>query len=321
MKHEASPVDFDQYGTIYFPRGFAAAPSHLTDKSRAYPFTGRIAPAGDFPPEAGRYHLYVSYACPYAHRTLIVRALKGLEDVISVSVLDPIRDGRGWAFRSGQDQTLDTADNGFAFLSEAYEASSPAGYTGRVSVPLLWDKNKRVAVANFYNTITLDLGNQFNAWARNPGLDLYPPDLRADIDELNNFIAYNINDGVYRAGFTGQQEVYEKAVKEVFTALVALEARLSDDRPYLFGDSLTESDVRLWVTLARFDSVYYGHFKVNLRRLVDYPLLWAYTRRLFALDAFRATTKFDHIKRHYYGTQLHINPSGIVPLGPVLGWA
>jgi putative glutathione S-transferase len=262
----------------------------------------------------------VSYACPFAHRTLIVRSLKGLEYVISISVADPIRDGRGWAFREGAGQTLDTGGNGFVFLSQAYEASAPAGYRGRVSVPVLWDKVKKTVVSNNYPDITIDLGGQFNQWAKNPALDLYPEALRAEIDELNDFVAAGVNEGVYRAGFAGSQETYEMAAAEVFAALDALENRLSDGRSYLFGAMLLETDIRLWVTLARFDPVYYGHFKVNLRQLRDYPFLWAYARRLYALEAFKSTTNFDHIKRHYYGTQLFINPLGIVPLGPMEDW-
>jgi putative glutathione S-transferase len=321
IREEAPAVDFAAYGTIYNPKGLHPAPSHLKESHHtSYPFTGRITPDGEFPPETGRYHLYVSYACPFAHRTLIVRALKGLEDAISVSVVDPIRDGRGWAFRKGEGQTVDTAGNGFVFLSQAYEASSPSGYTGRVSVPVLWDKQKRTVVANYYPTITLDLGNRFNRWAKNPDTDLYPEELRGDIDRLNEFVAYGINEGVYRAGFADNQASYAKAALEVFDALDTLETRLSDGRLYLFGDRILETDIRLWVTLARFDTVYYGHFKVNLRRLSDYPFLWAYAKRLYALDAFKSTTNFDHIRRHYYGTQLHINPSGIVPVGPLLDW-
>jgi putative glutathione S-transferase len=319
---EASPADFETYGTIYRPRGLSVGPSHLRDDhDNSYPFRGRIDPDGEFPPEHGRYHLYVSYACPFAHRALIVRSLKGLEDAVSVSVLDPIRDGRNWAFRKGDRQTLDTAENGFAFLSQAYEASSPGGYTGRVSVPVLWDKKQKTIVSNYYPSITIDLGQQFNQWAKNPALDLYPNELRGEIDRLNDFVYYHINEGVYRAGFAGNQADYAKAVTEVFDGLDTLEKRLSDGRPYLFGERPLETDIRLWVTLARFDPVYYGHFKVNLRQIRDYPLLWAYTRRLYGLDAFKNTTNFDHIKRHYYGTQLHINPSGIVPLGPLVDWA
>jgi putative glutathione S-transferase len=314
----ADPVDFDGFGTIYAPRGGALlAPS---DPGQAYPFRGRIAPGGPFEPAADRYHLYVSLACPFAHRTLIVRALKGLEDVITVSVLDPIRDGRGWAFRSGPGQTLDTAGNGFAFLAEAYLASSGGHYAGRVSVPVLWDKQTRRVVSNHFPDITIDLGEQFNQWARNPEVDLYPEAHRAEIDVLNEHIGEHVNAGVYHAGFAQNQAEYAAGYVEVFEALDGLESRLAAGGPFLFGADLTEADVRLWVTLARFDEVYHGHFKLNRRRLVDYPALWAYARRLYGVSAFSATTDFDHIKRHYYGTQLHLNPTGIVPVGPELDW-
>ncbi|GAA2182238.1 glutathione S-transferase family protein [Brooklawnia cerclae] len=317
---EADPVDFERFGTIYEPRGGAQLAPYGT--SDAYPLRGRITEDGPFPPAPDRYHLYVSSACPFAHRTLIVRALKGLEDVITVSIVDPIRDGRGWAFRSGPGQTLDTAGNGFAFLSEAYEASVPGGqYTGRVSVPVLWDKLTHQVVANYYPTITLDLGSQFDSWAGHPDLDLRPADLRDEIDALADRVAEHLNHGVYHAGFARTQTDYEAGYAEVFATLDELESRLATGGPYLFGDRLTEADVRLWVTLVRFDSVYYGHFKVNRKRLVDYPALWQYARRLYALPAFGGTTDFDHIRRHYYGTQLHINPTGIVPVGPEIDWS
>ena len=321
---EASPFDVDTYGTIYAPRGGAQlAPSGLGAQGTvdAYPFRGRITAEGPFTPAADRYHLYVSLACPYAHRTLIVRALKGLQDAISVSVVDPLRDGRGWAFRVGPGQTLDTGGQGFAFLHEAYAASVPDGaYTGRVSVPVLWDKQTAQVVSNHFPDITLDLGAQFNAWAHNPDLDLYPVDLRDDIDALNEHIGEHVNAGVYHAGSARTQADYEAGYREVFEALDGLEARLRQGGPYLLGDRLTEADVRLWVTLVRFDAVYVGHFKVNRQRLVDYPALWAYARRLYALPGFGSTTDVDHIKRHYYGTQRHLNPSGIVPVGPDTDW-
>lgn len=317
--HEASPVDFDRFGTIYQPKGdLLAAPYGTGD---AYPLRGRISTDGPFPPEPGRYHLYVSLACPFAHRTLIVRALKGLEEVVGVSVVDPIRDGRGWAFRSGPGLTLDQGGRGFSLLSEAYEASVPdAHYTGRVSVPALWDTKTQQVVSNYFDTITLDLGSQFNEWASNPDLDLYPSDLQDSIDALNAEIGQHVNQGVYHAGFARTQAEYDSGYDEVFALLDVLEERLAGGGPYLFGDRLTEADVRLWVTLARFDAVYHGHFKVNRQRLVDYEALWLYARTLYAEPAFAQTTDFDHIKRHYYGTQRHLNPSGIVPKGPATDW-
>lgn len=314
----AGEVDFDAFGTIYQPRGDARAAPQGAD---AYPFRGRVEPGSRFEPAPGRYHLYVSLACPFAHRALIVRAVKGLEQVIGVSVVDPIRDGRGWAFREGPGQTLDTAGNGFSFLSEAYEASSPGGYTGRVSVPVLWDTLTRQVVSNYYPQITLDLGSRFDQWAAHPEIDLYPEHLRPELDELIDDIGEHVNTGVYHAGFAPSQAAYEAGYHEVFDAFDRLEARLEAGGPYLFGDRLTEADIRLWVTLARFDVVYHGHFKLNRARLVDYPALWAYARRLYALPGFGSTTDFDHIGRHYYGTQLHLNPTGIVPLGPWTNWA
>lgn len=314
----ADPVDFATFGTIYAPRGGAELAPYGTDQ--AYPFRGRITPQGPFPPAAGRYHLYVSLACPYAHRTLVVRELKGLTEVIGVSVVDPIRDGRGWAFREGSGQTHDRAGNGFRFLSQAYEASADGRYAGRVSVPVLWDTHTRQVVSNYYPDITLDLGNQFNAWSSNPELDLYPEDLQADLDQVMAEIAEHVNAGVYHAGFATTQAAYQAGCNEVFAALDGLEDRLASGGPFLFGDRLTEADVRLWVTLVRFDTVYHGHFKVNRQRLIDYPALWAYARRLYSLPGFGSTTDLDHIRRHYYGTQLHLNPSGIVPLGPELDW-
>ena len=316
----ADPVDFERWGTIYAPRGGAELAPYGTQN--AYPIRGRIEAGGPFAPESGRYHLYVSLACPYAQRTLIVRGLKGLQDVISVSVVDPIRDGRGWAFRQGPGQTLDSGGGGFAFLSQAYEASVPEGhYTGRVSVPVLWDKHQQVVVSNYFPDITIDLGQQFNEWAQFPDLDLYPQDLRTEIDALNDTIGKNVNAGVYTAGFGNTQEDYDDGVAAVFGVLDGLEHRLAAGGPYLFGDRLTEADVRLWPTLARFDSVYHGHFQVNRRRLVDYPALWDYTHRLYATRGFGESTDLDHITRHYYGTQRHLNPSGIVPVGPELDWA
>lgn len=314
----ADPVDFETYGTIYQPRGGAAEAVWGTDT--AYPLRGRITPDGEFPAHAGRYHLFVSKACPFAHRALIVRALLGLEEVVSVSVVDPLRDGRGWAFRPFPGSTADTSGEGFRFLSEAYEATvSP--YRGRVSVPLLWDKLQHRAVANYYPTITLDLATQLRHLGAHPEVELYPAHLRTQIDALNDRIGPHVNHGVYHAGFARTQEEYEAGYAEVFTALDWLEQLLSDAGPYLLGDQLTEADVRLWVTLARFDSVYHGHFKLNRNRIVDFPALWQYTRRLAQLPAFRDTTDLHQITVHYYGTQLHINPTGIVPVGPQLDWA
>ena len=318
----ASPVDFGafgDYGDFRPKRPAAPAAAKPGEFVRgAYPFRGRITADGSsgFPAEAGRYHLYISWACPWAHRAAIVRELLGLQDVISLSAVDPVRDGRGWAFREGDGYGLDPV-NGFALLREAYEATEP-GYDGHVSVPVLWDRQTGKIVSNNFPDITIDLDTQFGAWA-NPAYDLYPEKLRPQIDEINELVYATVNNGVYRSGFATSQESYHDAVTALFGTLDQLEARLAGQR-YLTGDTLTEADIRLWVTLARFDAVYYSHFKCNLRRISDYPALWAYARDLYALPAFRGTTRFDQIKRHYYTTHPQLNPTRIVPDGPLLDW-
>jgi putative glutathione S-transferase len=233
-----------------------------------------------------------------------------------MSVVDPVRDGRGWAFRDGPGYTADPV-NGFTLLREAYEATEP-GYDGHVSVPVLWDRATARIVSNNFPDITIDLGAAFGRWAA-PGIELYPERLRADIDALNDRVYTYINNGVYRCGFATSQRAYDSAVDGLFILLDELEERLSGSR-YLFGGQITEADVRLWVTLARFDAVYVTHFKANVRRIVDYPNLWAYARDLYQHPAFGWTTNFDHIKRHYYTTHPHLNPSRIVPAGPALDW-
>ncbi len=315
--HGASPVDFGTYGDYGDRAG-------LPDKQAAafvrppYPFRGRITADGSsgFPAESGRYHLYISWACPWAHRSAIVRRLLGLEEVISLSAVDPIRDGRGWAFREGAGYSLDPV-NGFSFLRDAYEATEP-GYDGHISVPVLWDRQSGQIVSNNFPDITIDMETQFGHWA-DPTVQLYPQQLRPEIDALNDVVYTGLNNGVYRAGFARAQPDYHKAVTEIFATLDLLEERLADQR-YLLGKALTEADVRLWVTLARFDSVYYSHFKASIRRLSDYPSLWGYARDLYSMPAFRETTNFDHIKRHYFTTHPHINPTRIVPDGPLLDW-
>jgi putative glutathione S-transferase len=228
----------------------------------------------------------------------------------------PARLGRGWAFREGPGHSLDPV-NGFALLREAYDATEP-GYQGHISVPVLWDKATRRIVSNNFPDITIDLGSAFRAWSGNAP-ELYPAEQRAEIDAINEVVYETVNNGVYRAGFAGSQEQYHQAVTRIFATLDDLEERLASRR-YLLGDAVTEADVRLWVTLARFDAVYYSHFKANLRRLSDYPNLWGYARDLYSMPAFRETTNFDHIKRHYYMTHPHLNPSRIVPDGPLLDW-
>lgn len=260
----------------------------------------------------GRYHLYVSWACPWAHRTIIVRKLKRLEDTIGMTVVDPIRDDRGWAFREGPGHSLDPI-NGFQFLSDAYRATDP-NYRGRATVPVLWDTQGKRIVSNSDDDIMRMFNSAFNRFTDSK-LDLYPEALRKDIDELNTFIYENVNDGVYRAGFATSQRVYEKAVRRLFDALDQLDARLKTQR-YLFGAQFVETDWRLFVTLTRFDAVYHGHFKCNIRRIADYPNLFGYLKDLYQTDGIADTVNFDHIKRHYYVTHDDINPTRIVPLGP-----
>ena len=265
-----------------------------------------------FPAARGRYHLYVSWACPWAHRTIIVRKLKRLEDVIGMTVVDPIRDDRGWAFRDGPGHSTDPV-NGFQFLSEAYRATDPA-YRGRVTVPVLWDRETCRIVSNSDDDILRMFNSAFNPFTGST-LDLYPVDLRQEIDQLNNDIYEQVNDGVYRAGFATSQRAYEHAVRRLFDMLDRLESRLTTRR-YLFGKSPMETDWRLFVTLIRFDAVYHGHFKCNIRRIVDYPNLFGYLKDLYQYNDVADTVNMDHIKRHYYITHDDINPTGIVPLGP-----
>jgi putative glutathione S-transferase len=265
-----------------------------------------------YPAESGRYHLYVSYACPWAHRTIIVRRLKGLEGVIGMSAVDPVRDERGWAFtderRCGPDPV-----NGFRFLSEAYRASDPS-FDGRVTVPVLWDTVTGGIVSNESADIIRMLNSAFDAWG-DPEVDLYPRRLRGEIDEVNERVYATLNDGVYRSGFAASQEAYEEAVHPLFETLDWLDQRLSRQR-YLVGGRITEADWRLFTTLVRFDPVYVGHFKCNIRRIVDYPNLSGYLRELYQVPGVAETVDFDHIKRHYYVTHRTINPTGIVPVGP-----
>jgi glutathionyl-hydroquinone reductase len=285
-----------------------------------YTIRDRITADGSsgFPAEAGRYHLYVSLACPWAHRSIIVRRLLGLEEVISMSVVDPVRDERGWAFREGPGHGPDPVC-GFEFLSEAYLRTDP-GYTGRYTVPCLWDRVTARLVTNNFPDLTLDMETEFTAFHAAGAPDLYPEALREEIDEVNDLVYRDVNNGVYRCGFATSQAAYDRAVERLFARLDWLEERLADRR-FLLGERLTEADVRLFPTLVRFDAVYAVHFKCTIRRLVDYPNLWAYARDLFQRPAFGETTDFDHIKRHYYLTHPQLNPTGIVPAGPVVDWS
>lgn len=263
-----------------------------------------------FPAAAGRYHLYVSLACPWASRALIVRKLKGLERAIGMTVVDPIRDERGWAFRKGLGYSLDPV-NGFSFLSEAYIATDPK-YRGRITVPVLWDKQARRIVNNSED----DICRMFNVIGNNK-VDLFPKEIDAEHRELAEFVYDKVNNGVYKSGFADTQKAYEKACRALFAALDRFETRLSKQR-YLFGRQIVEADWRLFCTLVRFDSVYHGHFKCNVRRIVDYPNLQGYLMDLYQQPGIAATVNFDHIKRHYYFTHDDINPTRIVPIGPVL---
>jgi putative glutathione S-transferase len=284
-----------------------------------YTIRDRITADGSsgFRAEPGRYHLYVSLACPWAHRAIIVRRLLGLEDAISMSVVDPIRDERGWAFRDGPGYSADPV-NGFAFLSEAYLATDP-GYTGRYTVPCIWDRVTRRLVTNNFPDITTDFETQFTAYHRPGASDLYPVHLRPEIDAVNELIYHDVNNGVYKAGFATTQSAYEEAFDALFARLDWLEDRLARRR-FLVGTQITEADIRLFTTLVRFDAIYYGHFKCNLRRLVDYPNLWAYARDLYQRPGFGETVNYDHIKRHYYMTHEQLNPTRIVPKGPAINW-
>jgi putative glutathione S-transferase len=277
-------------------------------------FRGRITADGSsgFPAAPGRYHLYVSLACPWAHRTLLFRKLKGLENEISISVVNPLMLENGWTFHAGEGVIPDTV-NGAEFLHQVYTAARP-DYTGRVTVPVLWDRQSRTIVNNESSEIIRMFNREFDAVGAT-GPDLCPVELEAEIDDVNAFVYGNINNGVYQAGFATTQHVYEEAVRRLFDALDHLERRLGSQR-YLVGDRLTEADWRLFTTLVRFDPVYVGHFKCNLRRLVDYPNLWAYTRELYQMPGVAQTVDLGHIKRHYYGSHGTINPTGVVPIGP-----
>ena len=265
-----------------------------------------------YAPTPGRYHLYVSLACPWAHRALIVRHLKRLDAAIGCTVVDPVRDERGWAFREGAGFSRDPV-NGFAFLSEAYRASAP-DFHGRWTVPVLWDKQTKRIVNNSEDDLCRMFNSEFPAGE--PGTpDLFPPELAAEQAALSQLIYERVNNGVYRAGFATKQAAYERASRLVFATLDTLEARLASRR-YLFGDRMVETDWRLFCTLIRFDAVYHGHFKCNLRRIVDYPNLLRLLRDLYQTPGIAETVNFDHIKRHYYVTHTEINPTQIVPIGP-----
>jgi putative glutathione S-transferase len=282
-------------------------------------FSDRITSDGSsgWPVEPHRYRLVWCRACPWAHRARIVLGLLGLDEVISVATVDPIRDERGWRFTldpGGRDPVL-----GIEYLAEAYLTTDPT-YEGRVTVPAIVDERTGKVVTNDYPQITLDLSTQWRAFHRAGAPDLYPERLRPEIDAVNAGVFRDVNNGVYRCGFATSQQAYEQAYAALFDRLDELEDRLAGQR-YLVGDALTEADIRLFTTLVRFDAVYHGHFKCNRTKLTEMPVLWAYARHLFQTPGFGETVDFDHIKRHYYVTHHAINPSGIVPAGPDLsGW-
>ena len=267
-----------------------------------------------FKAETDRYHLYVSLACPWAHRTLIFRALKGLEEMISVSVVNAFMGDKGWTFKDGDNVVPDTINNK-TYLYEIYLEAQP-DYTGRVTVPILWDKERKTIVSNESSEIIRMFNSAFDDVGAKQG-DYYPKSRRHQIDELNDLIYPSVNNGVYQAGFATTEKAYEEAVADVFKALDFLENHL-ESRRYLVGSQTTEADWRLLTTLLRFDAVYYGHFKCNLRRIIDYPNLWGYTRDLYQLPGIANTVNFDSIKQHYYGSHESINPTRIVPVGPMI---
>jgi len=285
-------------------------------------FRSWVTPDGSAGPSGGsghaaepsRYHLIVSLACPWAHRTVIFRKLKRLEGAISLSVVEPLMGVPGWAF-TPDDATLPDTLAGSQLLSAVYVAADPH-YSGRVTVPVLWDKQRRTIVNNESSEIIRMFNSAFDA-CTNVRADFYPPELREEIDRVNAAVYDNVNNGVYRAGFATTQEAYEEAFRALFAELDRIEDTLARRR-YLVADRLTEADWRLFTTLIRFDAVYVGHFKCNLRRIVDYPNLSNYLRELYQMPGISETVNMAHIKRHYYASHRQINPTGIVPLGPAL---
>lgn len=278
-------------------------------------FRHEISPEGPFQPEAGRYHLYVSNACPWAHRTLIFRKLKQLEALISVSVVHPDMLSNGWEFRS--DGEFVDHLFGSQFMYEVY-TQAKADYTGRVTVPVLWDKKTKTIVNNESSEIIRMFNSAFDHLTGN-SLDFYPEALREEIDAINDRVYDSVNNGVYKCGFATTQEAYEEAFDALFESLDWLEQRLAG-QSYLLGDQITEADWRLFTTLVRFDAVYVGHFKTNKKRIVDYPNLWRYVRTLYKVDGVEQTVKLDQIKRHYYFSHTSINPTQVVPVGPEINF-
>ena len=279
---------------------------------------GSAGPTGQagYKAEANRYHLYVSLACPWASRTLMIRTLKGLEDMISISVVHPLMLEHGWTFEEGEGVIGDPIFQA-RYLHEIYTAVKP-DYTGRVTVPVLFDKKTKTIVNNESSEIIRMLNTAFDGLGAKSG-NYVPDQWLEEIDTVNDFVYHRINNGVYKAGFATKQEVYEEEVTTLFAALDQMEERLAG-QDYLVGNRLTEADIRLFTTLVRFDAVYFGHFKCNLKPLTAYPNLWAYTKRIYQLPGMAQTVNFDHIKRHYYGSHKTINPTGVIPMGPTLDW-
>lgn len=288
-------------------------------------FRDRISrePGARHPPQPGRYHLYVSLACPWAHRTLIVRALKGLEDIVSVDVVHPHLTATGWSFDADFPGSTGDRVGGHRLLQHVYRGADPA-YQGTITVPVLWDKQERTIVNNESAEILRMLNSEFDAYAGTPERDLYPSGLREAIDATNDWIYPSINNGVYRCGFARSQAAYDRAVGELFHALDRVEAILAES-DFLCGSQLTEADVRLFTTLIRFDAVYHTHFKCNHRQVAQYPAMHRYLARLYRLPGVAPTVNLEHIRFHYYHSHRHINPTGIVPRGPdvlrLLEWA
>ncbi|MGI9187267.1 MAG: glutathione S-transferase family protein [Gaiellales bacterium] len=298
-----------------FPRETDRAGRFVRQESR---FLDHVCPNGttNYPAETGRYVLYVSYACPWAHRAIILRRLKHLEDVVPMVVVNPYRDERGWGFGDPVGSDADPYE-GFHFLSEAYAIADPT-YEGRVTVPTMWDRETRTIVCNESALVMRMLDKAFDAFT-DVRLDLRPEALVAEIDVLEERIYDAVNNGVYKAGFAATQQAYDEAVIELFAMLDELDARLATRR-YLMGPAITEVDWRLFTTLVRFDPVYVGHFKTNIRRISDYPNLGPYVRDLYQQPGIAETVRLDHIKTHYYTTHLQLNPTGIIPAGPALDW-
>jgi putative glutathione S-transferase len=269
-----------------------------------------------FKAEAGRYHLYISLACPWAHRTLMMRKLKGLEEAIGLSIVDPVLSDQGWMFSNAPGAIPDSV-NGTQYLQEIY-VKAKANYTGRVTVPVLWDKQTQTIVNNESREIIRMFDMEFGPIAQ-PNIDLYPKELREKVDQTIDAIYMPVNNGVYRSGFATSQAAYEEAVTELFQNLDRWEDVLAQQR-YLCGNQLTEADICMFTTLLRFDSVYHGHFKCNLKRIMDYPNLWNYLKDLYQHPGIKETCNLDHIKRHYYMSQTQINPNRIVPKGPLINF-